>query len=308
MNSRRLSLCTVVVGVSLCACGNYSNEDLDFQLALPEQSDMEAKMQLSVARTDAAEYYRATRSAITNFNDLVGKLAGLIDLVRGQTPTTRQGNERTWGPWIDENQPGWEMRVVMLRSTVSTSLLQMDYRIELRLLGSRDQGWASLLTGRYVSSGSARTGTGESHLHVAGVRNAGFPIDEDPGLANLIGIDITYANAGYPVTVTLDIAKLVGATSETGHYEYSLEQDGSGFMSFDWQGLSETGVPISARMLSRWIGSGAGRADLTADLTPNRAGLITTIGIDCWGVDAIACYTYRLSGKVEEGDPVSCLF
>jgi hypothetical protein len=61
-------------------------------------------------------------------------------------------------------------------------------------------------------------------------------------------------------------------------------------------------------MVSRWIGSGAGRADLTADLTPNRTGVETTLGIDCWGGDSIATYSYRIGDNPLVGDQSACLF
>lgn len=308
MNSRWGPLRTVLAGIAVCGCGNYSNDDLDFQLALPEQSDMEAKMQLSIMRTDSAEYYQATRYAVTTFNNMVGELAGLIDVVRGNVPTSRNGDERTWGPWSLEDQPGWQIRVVMRRSTVSETLLRMDYWVEVSPLGADESSWVPFLTGMYVSSGSARTGFGEIHLLVSDVRNAGYPVDRDPGLADLVRIDVVYSNADYPISVSLYMEKLAAASTRSGQLDYVQNQDGSGRLTFDWEGQSDTGAAITARMTSQWIGSGAGRADLSADLTPNREGIITTLGIDCWGVDSVATYSYRIGDNPLAGDPSSCLF
>ena len=302
MNSRPASL-VAALGLALCACGNYSNDDLDFQLALPEQGDIEAKLQLSVNRPGTAAYYRDTRDAVAAFNAMVDKLTGLIDRVRGNVPTSRNGDERTWGPWPAENHPDWRVRVVMRRSTVSDTQLRIDYSVQVSPQGAADSTWVSFLTGWYVSGGSARIGQGEIHLFVDDVRAAGFPVDDDPGLVNLQRLDVTYANDGFPVTVTLDIAKLKDTATESLHYEYRQQVDGAGQMSFDWQGLSDAGTPIAARMQAQWIGSGAGRADLILDPT----GSPTILGTDCWGVDAMATYSYRLNGAVE-GDPASCLF
>ncbi|MBN2575368.1 MAG: hypothetical protein JXP73_12465 [Deltaproteobacteria bacterium] len=307
MSSRWASLCTVLAGLAVCGCGNYSNDDLDFQLALPEQSDMEAKMQLAIMRTDSAEYYQATRHAVTTFNNMVAELAGLIDLVRGNVPTSRNGDERTWGPWSLEDQPGWQIRVVMRRSTVSTTLLRMDYSVDVSPFGADDSGWVPFLAGMYVSSGSARTGQGEIHLLVSKAREAGYPVDQDPGLADLVRIDMAYDNADFPFSVSLYVEKLATASTKSGQLDYLQNQDGSGRLTFDWEGQTDTGDPLAARMVSQWIGSGAGRADLTADLTPNREGVVTTLGIECWGVDSVATYSYRI-GNSPLGDPVSCLF
>jgi hypothetical protein len=308
MNSNQASLCTVLAGLCLCACGNYSNDDLDFQLALPEQGEMEAKMQLSVVRADSAEYYRVTLSAIANFNALVNKLTGLIDGVRGNVPTSRNGDERIWGPWPAEDQPNWEIRVVMQRSTVSATLLHIDYSVQIRPLGSDDSAWIPFLTGMYTSSGSARTGQGEIHLLVSDARAAGFPVKDDPGLADLARLDLSYDNSNFPIQVTLSILKLESATERSGKLAYQQNQDGSGRLTFDWEAQTESGGTLTAQMVSRWIGSGAGRADVTADLTPNRAGTITTIGIDCWGVDTVATYSYRYGDAPFAADQSSCLF
>ena len=318
MNSRQLTnrmlrTLALLATFLVAACGNYSNDDLDFQLALPEQTDMEAKMQLSVTRVDSAEYYSATRSAITTFNGMVRDLVGLIELVRGTTPTSRNGAERIWGPFPSDKYPAWQFRVVMQRSTVSPTLLHMDYFVQLRQLGQDDSAWVPFLTGKYTSGGSARMGQGEIHLLTAEPRAAGYPINDDPGLVNLDHLDVTYDNTAFPITVTMDIVNLPSATTQSGHYQYFQNQDGSGQMIFDWQGLSDTGTQVAARMQSEWIGSGAGRADLTIDATPSLPNQSTTLGTDCWGVDTVATYSYRLRDEVtgqkrDQGSSDSCLF
>ncbi len=310
MISERLGPWSLVLlaAIGASACGNYSNEDLDFQLALPEQSDIEAKMQLSVTRADSAEYYLATRGAIATFNTMVADLVGLIEVVRGTTPTSRQGDQRTWGPFPSDKYPDWEIRVVMQRSTVSSTLLKMDYWVELRPVGQGDSAWVDFLTGTYTSGGSARTGTGDIQLLASTARAAGYPVDDDAGLRDLDHLDVTYDNVAYPTSVIMDIVNVATATTRTRHYEYYQNQDGSGRMLFNWQGTTDTGVSITAAMTSQWLGSGAGRADLTAALTPNLPNQSTTLGTDCWGVDTVATYSYRLQGDTTTGSPASCLF
>jgi hypothetical protein len=309
MISRRIgTIAFVLIGaIGPVGCGNYSNDDLDFQLALPEQSDIAVKTQLLVLRTDSAEYYLATRNAIKTFNTMVLDLVALIDHVRGNSPTSRQGDRRIWGPFPSDKYPTWEIRVVMDRSTVSSSLLHMDYWVQLRPVGQGDSSWVSFLAGDYTSQGSATTGSGHIHLLANDVRVSGYPIDDDPGLATLDHLDVTYSNVGYPTTVNMTIVNLPTATTQSGTYAYAQNQDGSGRMTFNWQG-TDAGVPITATMTSQWVGSGAGRADLTAALTPNLPDPPTLFGTDCWGVDTVATYSKRLQGNTESGSPDSCLF
>jgi hypothetical protein len=306
----------------LCAnlgCGNYSNDDVDFQLALPEQSDMEAKLQVSISRADSAEYYKYTRSAVLNFNALVFNLTAFVETVRGYTPTSRNGSERTWGPFADDKHPGWDLRVVMRRSTISPTLLHMDYWVQLRQVGQDDSGWVSLLTGQYTSQGSARTGYGDIHFNVQSARDAGYPTDSDPGLVDLAQLDVAYdrsAGASHCSTITdaaacvdMKITSVSTSKSKSAHYLYELAQDSSGHMQFDWQILTDAGVPVTATVTSRWLATGEGRADLVADLTPNLPRQ-TTLGTDCWGSDTVATYTFRVTdnGAVTTDDATTCAF
>ena len=290
------------------ACGNYSNDDLDFQLALPQQSDLSANVQLSLARVNSAEYYRDTRNAITTFNTMISDLLGLIEHVRGYPATSRQGNRRIWGPFPTDKYPTtWQIRVVMDRSSVSSTLLHMDYWVQVRPVGTDDSAWVSFLSGSYDSSGSARTGTGEIHLLASDARGAKYPVDDDPGLVNLDHMDVQYDNTAYPLRVTMTIVNLPKAETQSGTYDYSENQNGSGSMTFDWQGTTDAGVSIVATMKAQWLDSGAGRADVTGHLTANTSGTATLLGTDCWGVDTVASYSFR-SGQSPVGDPAACLF
>jgi len=313
MTSRQIR--TGIYAALLCAglgCGNYSNDDVDFQLALPDQADMEAKLQGSVNRADSAEYYRATRAAVLQFNSLVFNLTAFIETVRGYTPTSRNGNERTWGPFPDGSHPDWEMRVVMRRSTESATLLHMDYWVQVRQIGQGESGWASILTGQYTSQGSARTGDGKIHFDVQSPRLAGYPVDSDPGLVELDHLDVCYdksgdgthcagSTVGAAAHVDMQITNLPLADTRSASYVYEVAQDNSGHMQFDWQGTSkDTGLQVKATMVSRWIATGEGRADLIADLTPNLPRQ-TTLGTDCWGADTVATYSYRVDKGVGVG-------
>jgi hypothetical protein len=299
-------------------CGNYSNDDVDFQLALPEQDDLEAKLQVSLSRADSAEYYKETRNAVLAFNALVVQLTSFVDAVRGYVPTSRNGNERTWGPFPDDGHVGWEVQIVMRRSTEALPLLRMYYWVQLRQVGTGKSGWVSLLTGEYTSQGSARTGYGDIHFDVQTPRAAGYPVDSDAGLVDLDHLDVCYDKSGNPSAcpnetegaafVTMQIVNVPTANTKAAQYVYELAQENSGSMQFNWQGDSEAGVPIAATMHSRWLATGEGRADLKVDLTPNLP-KETTLGTDCWGPDTVATYSFRLrEGQQSEGDPSSCVF
>jgi hypothetical protein len=307
MTSRMLAKPILVLSLLTAtgACGNYSNDDVDFQLALPEQSDIQIKMQAATLRLNSAEYYKATRSAVLTFNGLVASMAALIDAVRGYAPTSRHGNQRIWGPFPSDAFPAtWEVRVVMTRTIVSDTVLRMTYEVDVRPKGQGDDAWVKFLTGDYTSSGSARKGEGSIHLLASTARDAGYPVDSDPGMVELAQLDVSYSNASFPVLVWLTITNLPTASTQSGSYDYQEQADGSGSMQFNWQGVTDAGLPVTAQMQSEWLGSGAGRGDLILD--PGRLNL--TLGTDCWGADTVATYSYRAQGSVSVGDPSQCPF
>jgi hypothetical protein len=297
-------LLPLICAFGASACGNYSNDDVDFELALPDQNDIEAKTQLTVTRPDSAEYYVDTQSAITTFNSMATTLLGFIDHVRGYPPSQRNGNQRVWGPFPSDHYPSWQIQVVMVRAIVSDTL-QMAYHADLRPVGQGDSAWVSLLVGSYTSQAGAVPSQGTVSFLAQTVRAAGYPIDDDPGVVNLDHLDVTYQNVTYPITVTMTIQNLPTAQTQSGQYNYAEQQDGSGSMDFTWQGTTDTNVQGSAEMNSRWLGSGAGRADLV--FTPSSSGAATTLGTDCWGVDTVASYSYRLN-ITPTTSPDTCLF
>jgi hypothetical protein len=313
MTSRWNQTTAFVLGCALCAggCGNYSNQDIDHELvptALPETGDIEAKLQVSVSRPDSAEYYKVTRSVVITFNTIVENLTGLIETVRTYPPTSRSGNQQIWGPFADENHPGWEIRVVIRRATVAANLLHVDYWVQLRQVGQDDWGWVSLLVGQYTSQSGVRAGQGEIDFNVQDARAVGYPVDSDPGLVDLDHLVVSYDNSAFPVQVTMQIVKTTPSSRQVD-YAYQRQEDGSGSMQFAWQGTTDAGAPVTATMLSRWRATGEGRSDLVANLPSLQA----TLGIDCWGTETVATYSYRLRDDLtqkerNEGDPASCVF
>jgi hypothetical protein len=310
-NRHRTKILCVASALLASACGNYSNDDVDFALAqdaMPQHSDIEAQLQVSVTRTDSAEYYKVTRSVVVTFNTLAVSLTGIIEAVRAYPPTSRSGDQRIWGPFPDDNHPGWEIRVVMRRSSTSEALLHMDYWAQLRQVGQDDTGWVSLLVGQYTSQGGVRAGQGEIRFNVQDARLAGYPVDSDPGLVDLDHLQVSYNNSAFPVQVTMEIVNRPTAKTQRADYLYQRQADDSGSMQFAWQGMTDAGQ-ITATMTSRWHATGEGRADLVAN-TPS---LQATLGTDCWGSDTVATYSYRLRDDVtqktrNDGDPFSCVY
>ena len=288
------------------ACGNYSNEDLDFQLALPEQGDLEAKLPQALTTDASSEYYKLTRQVVTTFNGWATALVSLVDRVRSNSPTSRNGAERIWGPFADDNHPGWQIQVVMVRSanpSVPAPGFVISYSIQLRNATQRGSTFFDFMTGDYQSSGSARQGAGEMQLLVQTARDNGYPADDFGDLSQL---DLTYHTLDYPITVNMNITNVPTAKTQQASYQYAENADGSGTLVFTLTADAVPDAPSTAdiKFTSRWLGSGAGRADAyLAGPTGN-----TAVGTDCWGTDTAADYVWRWNDQGDSGSADLCVF
>jgi hypothetical protein len=296
----------VLAAFALGACGNYSNEDLDFQLALPEQGDLQAKLPQALTTDASSEYYKLTRQVVTTFNGWATALVSLVDRVRSNSPTSRNGAERIWGPFADDNHPGWQIQVVMVRSanpSVPAPGFVISYSIQLRNATESGSTFFDFMTGDYQSSGSARQGDGHMHLFVQTARDAGYPADD---FGDLKQLDLDYYTLDYPITVHMVIQNVDAATNRGAEYTYTENADGSGTLVFTLTADAVPDAPSTAdiKFTSRWLGSGAGRADAyLAGPTGN-----TAVGTDCWGTDTAADYVWRWNDQGDSGSADLCVF
>lgn len=276
------------------ACGgNYSNLDVEFQLALPEKSDLQATMPVqSLTVEGAAEYLRTTRDTVTFFNAVADILLGMIDHVRHYPPTTREPERRIWGPFPDDKRRPWVTQILIERVPDPRTGLaaRFDYRIQLR--PAAGGAWIDFLWGSYAPTGGVRRGSGELHLDTRAARAAGFPVD-DPAdrddLNDLERLDLEYHTLAYPIVVKMAIANLPTSENPGATYQYGEEMDGSGSMTFLWRLRNPAVQALEIR--SRWKGSGAGRAD--ARVAEGGAAILGLKGVDCWDIQGRATYVQR---------------
>jgi hypothetical protein len=220
-------------------------------------------------------------------------LVGLVDKVRGLTPTSRQGTQRTWGPWPDDKHPGWQVRVLMDRvdDASAPAGFVISYNVQVRN-ALRGSDFINFMTGSYAPSGNAGSGQGALSLLVDDVRQAAYPVDD---LGQLAKLELRYQTQTYPLTVQMRLENLITAKERTINYAYQEERDGSGTLFFNVTADRTVGS-TDLRFVSRWLGSGAGRADATA------VNLNLLAGTDCWGPDTTASLSWRYS-KEEPKDP-----
>ena len=67
-----------------------------------------------------AELAQDTHNGISNVNTLLDDVLGLVDAIRSYEPTSRTSDSRTWGPFADSKQPGWQWELVVNRQPDGT--------------------------------------------------------------------------------------------------------------------------------------------------------------------------------------------
>jgi hypothetical protein len=280
-------------------CGNYSNDDLDFQLAVPKREELVAKLPgRSPVGPDAAEYYRATRDGAAGFNRVVMDLCALVDEVRALPPSGRDGGERLWGPFRHRTDRDWEIRLRMWRAPDAPEPT-FQYAFEIHRAGAPASPWHPLLSGAF--------GPGRSHgelvLDLAAARKNGYPVQE---FDQLLRLTLRYQRRQAPFTVDIEAVNVPESPKPEASYHYEENPDRSGSLSFVWRQRDNLFVQ-AAEIRSRWNAAGAGRAD--ARVIEGVAAMGNAFGIDCWGPDGRATYVLREYGaRREEGAAAACAF
>jgi hypothetical protein len=296
----RVTTFILIAALAGCDSGNYSNEDIDFQLALPARDDIAVRMPTQALETnDSAEFYRNTRATVRNLDGSADAFLSLLDHVRATAPSERLPDRRVWGPFPILESPLWVVRLAIERIEEAGKPLRFAYSLEFRAAADTTGPWNALFRGQFTPGSSARRGDGVLEFTSAAARAAGYPLGD---LAKLERFLIAYKTDAFPLRVTVDVTNYQATDSAT--FQHTEEQDGAGFMHFTFP----TG-DVRASLLdfkSRWLGSGAGRADVTVLAGTLFVGVTAT---ECWGIDTRPVFIRRpwepLRNKGMESD---CVF
>lgn len=302
MNRSKIFALFAAAAIAAGCGGNYSNEDIDFQLALPEREDLVVKLPAqSLETTDSAQAYRDTRKTVKDLNGIADAFLSLIDAVRAYPPTQRQPGQRIWGPFPNEKFPQWHVRMVMDRVEVAAQPARFEYRVEFRSSAAPLAApWATIFSGHFSPRGGVRRGEGAFHFTAAAARAALYPLE---GLVGIDRVDIEYRTHEFPVRLRIDVVNFPVLAKAA--YQYLEEQDGSGSMLFTFPLPNGAPWVTLAEIGSRWKGSGAGRADLVV-----LAGLALGMkAVECWGTDLRPTYIHKDWARMEDlGAESTCVF
>jgi hypothetical protein len=296
MTCKRALLMTALL--ALGACGNYSNEDLEFMNAVPAQDDLVAYLRPApLTTTNEAELSAQTHKAVRDFNGLIDNVLAYVEAVRSYEPTSRARNSRTWGPAATEDA-GWRWRFVMTRDDDT----RFDYRMELQPNGAGDDAWIAFITGYFDASVGVRRGNGQFLVDFTTLRAAGYPFANDD--SNLAFVQVAYSTAAFPTSVAMMFGGVDGTTVELA---YGAQADGSGALAFTMTGnlIELTPAIETLDVTARWLPSGAGRADQVVR-SGDGAGLHR---VECWNDAFVEVYSdkpWLAPDRRTSGDPSLC--
>ena len=289
--------------LALVGCGNYSNEDLDYLSALPQTDDLSvAAPKMSAVRpAQEDDALQTTTDVTTKLNAMADNLLKLVDQIRSGYPSSRHGDQRTWGPGPADNNPGWQIEFTMAKDAAAVPVT-FTYDLVMIPPGTGTDGGLTVLTGTFQATGGAH-GVGHVALTPVAARDAGAVL---PGLEKLMSLTIDYDSQDWPRTLQVEAANVptVDTTMDAldAKYTYERAQNGDGAMTFTFlkDVISGPQGVDTLQITSHWQGSGGGRANI-AVTAGDGAGLISWT--DCWSPDAMTAYNSRTG----VGDAGACI-
>lgn len=310
-------LFSVSLGISACG-GNYSNEDLDFQNALPAREDLTPQIS-ALTSLDTAEYYRITRDGVRGFSSILDSILGTIDEVRRQPATKRDREIRQWGPWKSDDDSSLQLRVTIRKSVTPVTAenpfgFVFSYAVDVARV--KTDVWVNFVSGSFNPAGGVRKGRGQVVLSTLGLRFLGVPLDKNPTdddqeLAWLDTLKIDYAtlsDVSWDAEAKLHVDPAAAMPPEATQAQWQYREDfgkDQATYRFGWEGGSNL-YAQAMQVKSTWrLSDSAGRADAIVT-----AGLATGMGAtECWGPDARATYINRaFEPEKNTGMESDCVF
>jgi hypothetical protein len=304
---KRLIVTSIAV---LSGClGNWSNEDLEFASALPLKSELQSKLPTTAAQPlsgegtrrdplgigEASQSYLEAKKASNDFNGLLDGLLSIVEAVRNLAPTTREENARTWGPFPDDKNPGYEVVLIITRVDPT----HFDWAIKYRQ--RQPQGdWFDVVTGTFASSGGIRKGKGTVVIFIA--ENAAR-LKTLQAFSPIARITTAYVTDEDPITVGMQFTFSANDAgySELG-YGYRENVDKAGKIAF---GLRTNDPNVTLlNTAAGWLPDGSGQA--TANVA--EGAYTGAQAVECWDNQFKTTYVFQnWPGGVNLGSAANCV-
>lgn len=238
---------------------------------------------------ETAEWYKTTRNVSFVVNAGALAVGALVRIVTDYPPTTVSTDTAVWGPWQGPLDPiEWKVTVTRVAPH------QYQYTFEGRDKHDQTAPYLTVLSGRHTA------GVDAQGLEMEGFGAGDFVLDWDaraklPGPdANIGTASYTYSHIG-PAQV-VNIAAQFKQVKDDDHpgrrvdvdYAFVQNPGADGSMDFIYNAPSTKTVDGGvSKVKSRWLWSGAGRADVR--MVPTNLAITYTVS-ECWNASYLSVY------------------
>lgn len=248
------------------ACGEpYSNEDLRFVRAVPQQDQVMIDLPGEVAMPgEPAQYYRMLRETGENINQAIFGPLGTVQQIAAAPPDYRETDVRGWGPIPTSTRVSHTLYMVRTSTpgvrvpTATTTVLAIEERIDFvmygQVVGSSEN--VPILSGGFAATEEDGTGIGVINVDLDGLRRL------DPRSGDAGQYSGAYDNRD-GLSVVFAYQDPSGARA---FHRFDRRGGTVDFLSFQQADLyMPTNTPSAAEtvwMIGRWLDDNRGRADV----------------------------------------------
>jgi hypothetical protein len=297
----------VVCALSLAACIQQDGAPEEIARAIPTADQVAIKLPDNASSARAgdqfavgqiANWYVATRGVTRTFNGGSAWVLILIHTIVKFPVTSIDGDTYTWGPWSDALDPA-------------------EYKLDVRAVG--DGTYEYQLSGRSKTEAGAKfevvidgaadpragdnKGSGEFLIDFDASRRVN-PIDSGDAKGS---VEVRYDLAARHLDLTIVSTDALGKPV-LAEYAYNQALDGGGDLVFEVSADAGGGIALeSVTLRSRWLATGAGRAD--ARLAGGNLGTAQATASECWDTGfKRVFYTDSVTLAATEGVQSACAF
>jgi len=295
-----------LLGSLLCACGAAEQPESSFLGALPSRQSLKVQAPDAGSQSpgtppgETAQLYVLTRQTTASVNGLVGGVLDTVAAISRSPPSAVGPDSAAWGPFSDSLSPvAWRLAIVRLGPG------QHAFRVDVRAKAGTED-FQPFLQGTSGAASAAGPGRGTFSVDL-GVAQRLDPVG-NPDVGHLVA-SWNVQPSGHEVHVVLQGVHAPAAPPTTADVVSVLVPDGSGALAFDANAslLANGDVVQVDRVASRWIATGAGRADAEVHQLDGGGAQLT----ECWNASFETVYVRaEASGGTggTEGNAAACVF
>ena len=286
------------------ACVPLAGSDSAAANAIPTADQAKINLPDNEPRTigQLAQWYVVTRDATIMLNGGSAWVLTLVHTIVEFPVTSKSGNVDAWGPWSSDALDPAQYKL----NVTANSDGSYDWNLDGRPKTSADATFVTIINGHSIPSDPIGQGNGNFTIDFDAAKVVD-PIDN----ANSNGGTITadYDLAARTLAITAETTRDDNGTEVpvTMDYDYAANVDGSGKMTLGFHGdVDGNGASEDAAIRSRWLATGAGRADL---LLTNGDLPAPATASECWNSNfGRTYYSDSVNYQPTEGDPTACVF